>query len=129
MLPGIVELRMYEQLKEEYGSENVILYPEIDKFDIVVLGRTGNVYLDLKDFTSPYSLIDTLVKNNSFIKMENVKEDDSVFLVIPDHRKVLYNSGDYKRIVKQRIGKISKKIGIHYEKEMYRELRGIVDEH
>jgi len=129
LLPGIAELRMYEKLKEEYGNENVILYPDIDKFDIAILSKTGKVYLDLKDFASPYSLIDTLVKNNSFIKMENINENDFVFLVIPNHRKVLYNSGDYKRIVKQRIGKISNKIEINYEKEMYRELRGILDEH
>jgi len=128
LLPGISELRLYEILKSKYENNNVILYPEIDKFDIGISYESGQIYVDVKDFVSPYHLIDTLIENHSFMKMGNVKEDDYVFLVIPNHRRYLYEGGDYKRILKQRIGKLSSKISICYEDEFLREVGNLVNE-
>jgi len=129
LIPGVSELRMYDQLVEIYGAERVRLYPEIDKFDISVESISGRVLIDVKDFSSPYDLVETLVKNQSFIKMDGTELNDTVFLVIPEHRKFLYYAGDYKSIVKRKIDKISSRVQVCYENELYRRVGEICDEY
>lgn len=129
LLPGISELRMFDQLAARYDDANVMLYPEIDKFDISVESVDGRVLIDVKDFASPYDLVETLVKNQSFIKMEGTKLNDTVILVIPEHRKYLYHAGDYKTIVKRRISKLSSKVLVIYENELFRKVGEICNEY
>ncbi len=128
LLPGVSELRIYEQLLELYGNDKVLLYPEIDKFDISVICNTGVIYVDVKDFASPYDLVETLMKNQSFIKMESVCEDDYVYLVIPEHRRNIYKGGNYKNIVKKRIRQLTNKVRVVYEGEFYKEVGDIFNE-
>lgn len=129
LIPGISELRMYDQLLAIYDEEKVKLYPEIDKFDISVESSTGRVFIDVKDFASPYDLVETLVKNQSFIKMEGTDKNDTVILVIPEHRKFLYHAGDYKSIVKRKIAKVTSRVIVLYENELYRKVGEICDEY
>lgn len=93
LLPGVSELKIYDQLSELYGNDKVLLYPEIDKFDISVTFDTGTIYVDVKDFASPYDLVETLTKNQSFIKMESVSDEDYIYLVIPEHRNRKLGNG------------------------------------
>ncbi|MBV1759471.1 MAG: hypothetical protein KMY55_16830 [Dethiosulfatibacter sp.] len=129
LIPGISEIRMYDQLVAIYGEQQVKLYPGIDKFDISVESTGRRVFIDVKDFASPYDLVETLVKNQSFIKMEGTEINDTVILVIPEHRKFLYHAGDYKSIVKRKIAKVSSKVLVLYENELYRKVGEICDEY
>lgn len=128
LIPGISELRMYEKLTSIYGKERVKLYPDIDKFDISVQSLGGNVFIDVKDFASPYDLLETLVENKSFTKIKATDINDDVILVIPEHRKFLYNAGDYKDIIERKISKISNKLLVLYEDELYRKVGEICNE-
>ncbi|WP_430885152.1 hypothetical protein [Fusibacter sp. JL216-2] len=129
LIPGISELRMYDQLVAKYAEHQVKLYPEIDKFDISVESNEGRVLIDVKDFASPYDLVETLVKNQSFIKMDSTDLNDTIILVIPEHRKFLYHAGDYKSIVKRKIAKASSKVLVLYENELYKKVGEIFDEY
>ncbi len=128
LLPGVSEQRIYEQLAERYGNDKVILYPEIDKFDISVIFDTGVIYVDVKDFASPYDLVETLIKNQSFIKMESVRDEDYIYLVIPEHRRNIYKGGNYKNVVNKRIRQLTNKVHVVYEDELYREVGDIINE-
>ena len=63
LLPGISELRIYEDLVNLYGEENVFLYPDIDKYDISIKLDGVDILLDVKDVKSPYDLINILLEN------------------------------------------------------------------
>jgi|GEM_PF-1670360 len=128
LLPGVSELRIYDQLSERYGNDKVLLYPEIDKFDISVTFDTGTIYVDVKDFASPYDLVETLTKNQSFIKMESVSDEDYIYLVIPEHRRNIYKGGNYKNVVNKRIRLLTNKVRVVYEDEFYREVGDIINE-
>ncbi len=128
LLPGVSELRIYRRLSEVYGEDKVLLYPEIDKFDISLSLDAGMIFIDVKDFASPYDLVDTLIKNQSLIKMEGVSEENHVFLVIPEHRRNIYKGGNYKNIVKKRISQLTYKVKVIYENELYKEVGDIINE-
>lgn len=128
LLPGISELRIYNQLAGRYGYDKVLLYPEIDKFDISVIFDTGVIYIDVKDFASPHDLVETLIKNQSFIKMESVSDNDYVYLVIPEHRQNTYKGGNYRNIVKKRILQLTNKVCVVSEDELHKEVGDIVNE-
>lgn len=128
LLPGVSELRLYKQLSEVHGEDKVWLYPDIDKFDISINFDAGMIFIDVKDFASPYDLVETLIKNQSFIKMEGVKEEDHVFLVIPEHRKSIYKGGNYKNVVKKRVQQLTDKVQVVYEDELFKEVGDIINE-
>ena len=128
LLPGISEHRIYHQLCELYGDEKILLYPEIDKFDISVIFDSGTIYIDVKDFASPHDLVETLINNQAFIKMEGVGEDDYVYLVIPEHRRHLYKGGNYKNVVRKKLRQLTNKVRVIYEDELYKEVGDIINE-
>lgn len=127
LIPGISELRIFKYLSELYGEDKVILYPEIDKFDLYVVSEQGNIYIDVKDFASPHDLVELLIRNQAFIKMESVSEEDYIYLVIPEHRKFIYKGGNYKNIVKKKISQITQKVQVVYENDLYKEVGEIIN--
>lgn len=128
LIPAISELRILSNLEDQYGKENIRLYPDIDKFDISIEMNNRKILLDVKDFKSPYELVESLLKNNSFEKMNSNDDNEFVYLVIPEHRKYLFMSGNYKNIVKKKIQRHTNKIKVVYEDELYREVSGIFNE-
>lgn len=129
LIPGVSELRIYKELLERFGDNfKISLYPEIDKFDISVDTGGGYIFLDLKDYSSPYDLVETLIQNQSFIKMNDVNEEDYVFLVIPEHRKYLYKGGNYRNIIRNKLRNFTDSVHVLYENEVYRKVGDIINE-
>lgn len=128
LLPGLSEQRIFDVLKKTYPTLSISLYPEIDRFDLALESKEGQVYVDVKDIKSPYDLVDFLNKNKTFSKMIEEARDKSIYLVIPDHRKALFEKGRYKKIVKKEIEKrpngktFLKHVSLVYENEFYQKV-------
>lgn len=128
LIPAVSEFRIFKNLADQYGLANVKLYPEIDKFDISLEIDNIKVLIDVKDFKSPYELVESLIDKHSFEKMNIYNGNVLVYLVIPEHRKYLFIEGNYKRIVSKKIKNYTRTIKVVYEDELYREVGGIIDE-
>jgi hypothetical protein len=129
LIPGVSELRIYKELLERFDDNvKITLYPKIDKFDISIDTGEGCIYLDVKDFASPHDLVESLIQNQSFIKMNGVNEEDFVYLVIPEHRKYLYKGGNYRNVIRKKLQDLTDRVRVVYENEIYREVGDIINE-
>lgn len=89
LLPGIAERKIYQKLKELYGTDYVSLYPHVDKYDIDVQKDNRTVHLDIKDVSNPWRLFKILTESSDLSKLLYSKEDP-VYVVIPEHRISIY---------------------------------------
>ena len=129
LIPGVSELRIYKELLERVVDNfKITLYPEIDKFDISIDTGEGCIYLDVKDFASPHDLVESLIQNQSFIKMNDANKEDFIYLVIPEHRKYLYNGGNFRNIISKNLRDLTDRVRVVYENEVYREAGDIINE-
>jgi len=129
LIPGVSEMRIYKELLERFvDNVKITLYPEIDKFDISIDTGEGCIYLDVKDFSSPHDLVESLIQNQSFIKMNDANKEDFIYLVIPEHRKYLYKGGNYRNIIRKKLRDLTDRVRVVYENEVYREAGDIINE-
>lgn len=130
LIPGVSELRTYKKLSENFGYKSQItIYPEIDKFDISVEINERYLYLDVKDFVSPHELVESLIEKQAVDKIKTLKEEEVVYIVIPEHRKYLYKGGDYKKVVKDKLKEYGEnEINIIYENQVYNKVGDFINE-
>lgn len=127
LLPGIGEKRIYKKLST-YENVEVELYPNMDEYDIKVKIEELELLIDIKDVADPFSLLELLKKNNGISKLEQNKTENR-YLVIPEHRRVIYlseNNVDYKRDLVNLFQNEGLDIEVLYEKELYKKINDIL---
>lgn len=92
-LPGIPELRFYEELTNHYAGREgikVTLYPNLDQLDIGVIATGIRIGLDVKDYQNPEKLGQALlaeVEKTKGFTGGNWQDWSEVIFVVPDHWK------------------------------------------
>lgn len=99
LIPQISEYRIYKSLKENYKNLEVILYPNIDEYDISISDGDICMNLDVKDHRNPEILVKNLKENTNLYKLENRHS----YLVIPDHRVCIYKENENKKYMDELI--------------------------
>lgn len=93
--PGLMEIRLYDQLKILPGIKEVILYPYMDFADLRITTIQGEILLvDVKDWKSAFELYKNLSTKLPFTKAErhsklDIKYDKAI-LVVPEYKKKSY---------------------------------------
>lgn len=93
VIPNIGEYRIYINLIQKYKDLEIILYPNIDEFDISISNGDTYINLDVKDHKNPLGLVKILKENSKLYKFSS---DKYSFLVIPDHRVDIYRKNENK---------------------------------
>ena len=89
LLPGMSEIRIAEKLRRKVLM--VTLYPNINQYDISVEANDKSIFMDVKDYRSPFQIAQYINRN-----LNNL--EDEVWYVIPDYR--VKNSPGYIETVK-----------------------------
>ncbi|MBE6069344.1 MAG: hypothetical protein E7211_16895 [Clostridium lundense] len=129
LLPSIGENRIYKKLSA-YDNLEVELYPNMDEYDIKVKMEELELLIDIKDVSTPFTLVELLKKNNGINKLERNK-GKNIYLVIPEHRRVIYlneNNVDYKRDLLNTFQEEGLDIKVLYEKELYRKINDMLND-
>lgn len=105
LIPAVSEVKLFNRLSHFFDDAACFLYPNIDEYDILLTKNSINIYIDVKDFKSLADLIDKLTDSGFFTKAyKTVSLTNSfVFLVIPEHIKVLFIDGDFIDILKRKL--------------------------
>ncbi|KXG08662.1 hypothetical protein AT864_03079 [Anoxybacillus sp. P3H1B] len=85
LLPGKAELELFHKLKKKYKNADVMLYPDIDKFDISVKKDHITFYLDMKDYAHPHLLADYFNSQDTKKYVDHMRS----IVVIPNYRERL----------------------------------------
>ncbi len=127
LIPGISELRIAAKLSEGYGVDSVELYPEVDRFDILLKYNDMKIYLDVKDYNNPYKLAEKLKEEHIQKKSSEVGEGDHLLYVVPEH--VQGYKGNYLGIVKRKLKEDRIHLEVIREDKLYQRIERLVDEY
>jgi hypothetical protein len=83
LLPGMSEMRIAEKLRKK--GYIVTLYPNVDQYDIKAEVNEKRIFMDVKDYRSPFHLAQYINRNLH-------KLDDKVWYVVPDYRVKFFPS-------------------------------------
>ncbi|MCH6265337.1 hypothetical protein [Neobacillus citreus] len=81
LLPGMSEIRLAEKLRKK--GLMVTLYPNVDQYDIQAEANDKRIFMDVKDYRSPFQLAQYI--NRNLHKLE-----DEIWYVVPDYRVKLF---------------------------------------
>lgn len=93
--PGLMEIRLYDQIKVLPGVKEVVLYPHLDFADLKITTTNGEIIMvDVKDWKSAFELYKNLSIKQPFSKSArhsnvDIKYDKAV-LVVPEYKKKSY---------------------------------------
>lgn len=84
-------------------DKDVILYPNVDEYDISIVDDIEDirVNLDIKDSKDPMRLIKVLLESTNLEKLKKKEEGIFNLIVIPDHREKIYNLENNKSYTKE----------------------------
>lgn len=93
--PGLMEINLYDQIKNLPGIREVVLYPYLDFADLKIVTKSGETLMvDVKDWKSAFELNNNLAINRPFTKATRHKKIDITYdkaiLVVPDYKKKSY---------------------------------------
>lgn len=100
LLPGIAENLIFQKLKDYFKDFEVVLYPNIDRYDISVSNGIKTVNLDVKDTSDPSNLV-KILKEKSDISKFKVDKLEKTLLVIPNHRVKIFKRNENRRYIKE----------------------------
>lgn len=103
LMSSIGEFEIYNKCLDWFKDKEVILYPNIDEYDISIVDNIEEirVNLDIKDTADPMKLIKILLENTNLEKLKNKEAGTFNFIVIPDHREKIYRLGNDKSYTKE----------------------------
>lgn len=103
LMSSIGEFEIYNKCLEWFKDKDVILYPNVDEYDISIVDDIEDirVNLDIKDTADPMRLIKILLENTNLEKLKNKEVDTFNFIVIPDHREKIYKLENDKSYTKE----------------------------
>ena len=92
LMSSIGEFEIYNKCLEWFKDKDVILYPNVDEYDISIIDDIEEirVNLDIKDTADPMRLVKVLLENTNLEKLKNKEAGTFNFIVIPDHREKIY---------------------------------------
>lgn len=126
LLPNIGEIKMYKKLSKKFEDLDVVLYPNIDEFDISISNGDVCINLDVKDHKTPGILVNTLRDNSNLYKFNQYKHN---YLVIPDHRVDMYKKNHSKNYMKELNALLQKEefsISLIQEKNLIKQIEQIL---
>lgn len=100
LLPGIAEKLIYENLKDKFKEYEVILYPNIDEFDISISSGLKKINLDVKDVSAPQDLV-KILEEKSDVKKFIFNENEKSYLVIPNHRVRIFKKNENRNYINE----------------------------
>lgn len=98
LMSSIGEFEIYNKCLEWFKDKDVILYPNVDEYDISIVDDIEDirVNLDIKDTADPMRLIKILLENTNLEKLKKKEEGTFNFIVIPDHREKIFRLENQK---------------------------------
>lgn len=100
LLPGIAENLIFENLRGIFKAYEVILYPDIDKFDISVSNGVKTVNLDVKDTSDPGKLV-KILKEKSDVNKFKADNSERSLLIIPNHRVKIFKINENRNYIRE----------------------------
>lgn len=103
LMSSIGEFEIYNKCLDWFKDKEVILYPNVDEYDISIVDDIEDVRvnLDIKDTADPMRLIKILLENTNLEKLKNKEVGIFNFIVIPDHREKIYRLENDKSYTKE----------------------------
>lgn len=98
LMSSIGEFKIYNKCLELYKDKNVVLYPNVDEYDISIIDSVEEIRinLDVKDTADPMRLVKLLLENTNLEKLKNKIPGTFNFIVIPEHREKIYRLANEK---------------------------------
>lgn len=92
LMSSIGEFEIYNKCLEWFKDKEVVLYPNVDEYDISIIDGLEEirVNLDIKDTANPMRLLKILLEKTNLEKLKNKEDGTFNFIVIPDHREKIY---------------------------------------
>lgn len=133
LMSSIGEFEIYRKCLERFKNQNVVLYPNVDEYDISIenLDRNILINLDVKDARTPNKLIKVLLENTNIKKLESKSNRTFTYIVIPEHREFIYNidkAGKYTKELQKLIDNERLNITAISERKLYSEIERIFEE-
>ncbi len=133
LMSSIGEFEIYKKCVERFRGKEVILYPNVDEYDISIKDGNKNILinLDVKDARTPEILVKILINNTNLDKLINKNNRIINFIVIPEHREFIYNisnAGRYIKELKKLLANESIDIMVISERHLYKEIERIFEE-
>lgn len=133
LMSSIGEFKIYEKCLKKFKNQKVVLYPNVDEYDISIenLDRNILINLDVKDARTPNKLIKVLLENTNIKKLESKSNRTFTYIVIPEHREFIYNidkAGKYTRELQKLIDNERLNITAISERKLYSEIERIFEE-
>ncbi|OOM78821.1 hypothetical protein [Clostridium sp. BL-8] len=103
LMSSIGEFEIYNKCLDWFKDKDVILYPNVDEYDISIVDDIEDVRvnLDIKDTADPMRLIKILIENTNLEKLKKKEASTFNFIVIPDHREKIYKLENDKSYTKE----------------------------
>lgn len=132
LMSSIGEFEIYKKCVERFRGKEVILYPNVDEYDISIKDGNKNILinLDVKDARTPEILVKILINNTNLDKLINKNNRIINFIVIPEHREFIYNisnAGRYIKELKKLLANESIDIMVISERHLYKEIERIFE--
>lgn len=133
LMSSIGEFEIYNKCLGWFKDKDVILYPNVDEYDISIVDDIEDirVNLDIKDSTDPMRLIKVLLENTNLEKLKKKEEGIFNFIVIPEHREKIYNlenNKSYTKELKNLLQENNIEIEVLCERHLRNKLIGIFEE-
>lgn len=134
LMSSIGEFEIYKKCLERFKKQQVVLYPNVDEYDISIEDTERNILinLDVKDARTPNKLIKVLLENTNLKKLEAKSKRTLTYIVIPEHREFIYNidcAGKYTKELQKLIANEKLNIMAISERKLYREIERIFEEY
>jgi hypothetical protein len=130
LLPNIAEDIIYNKLNTFYGIE-IEHSPNMDEYDIKINVQGKEILIDVKDVADPGYLVRKLKENNSIRKLQKSRGMER-YIVIPEHRRIIYksnnNGGDYKTELSNIFARDGIDIEVLYEKQLYKKVKELIED-
>ncbi len=118
-IPGITEIQLYHWLNQEIQStlpmlQQVVLWPGVDRYDLLLRFQDGNWAVDVKDYKDPFALGKHIAQDNRQVA-ESGLEWKYWFYVYPSYREI--QRPDYATHVRRAAGSLPSNVVILSDKK------------
>lgn len=133
LMSSIGEFEIYNKCLDWFKDKDVILYPNVDEYDISIVDNIQEirVNLDIKDTADPMGLIKILLENTNLEKLKNKEVGTVNFIVIPEHREKIYrleNDKSYTKELRELLRENNVEIDVIYERHLKNTLIKLFEE-